>query len=91
MKKITAFLLLFLLVFESLFTLTSCGGFKARSEMTIKYLTENDYLSGSFEDKLTDSITVGVDQKAYVVMDFTLKNLKKTKKKKDGGVLTAEF
>lgn len=91
-KKQIAYLLVFLTLFLSVFPLSSCGNAKPSSSLSMKYLTETDYFSGSVEEKMQDSLTVGVNEKGYVVMDFRLSNLKKVKKTKKGGkFLTAEF
>ena len=46
-------------------------------ETTIRYLTAEEYQSGDYEEKLRDSITTGINQKGYVVIDFVLSNIKK--------------
>ena len=38
----------------------------------IGYLTESDYMSGDYEDKIKESIEVAKGEKCYVVIDYTL-------------------
>ncbi len=91
-KNKIAYFLLFIMIFSAVFPLSSCGSAKPSSTLSMKYLTETDYFSGSSEEKMQDSLTVGINEKGYVVMDFRLSNLKKVKKTKKGGkILTAEF
>ena len=84
MKRITAFLLFLLIIFESAMMFSSCAGKNFDSEMTVKYLTEYDYLSSDFENKPSESLEVGVNEKCFVVVDVTLTGLKKSKKRKNG-------
>ncbi len=45
---------------------------KADTVSTIGYLTESDYQSGDYEDKIKDKIEVAVGETCYVVIDYTL-------------------
>lgn len=90
-KKKISVLLLLLIIIESLFVFSSCSSFKVRSEASIKYLSQNDYFSGNFEDKLSDSFIVAPNEKAYIVFDYKVKGYNGTKKKKNDKTLTAEF
>ena len=81
----------FLLIFVSLFVFSSCGGGKPSSELSMAYLTETEYFNADYSNKPNDGITVGINEKSYIVMDYRLTNLKKVKKKKGDKILTAEF
>ncbi len=76
-KSKLKFLLFFLLTALALFSLSSCGKEKVTSDGSIKYLTEEDYLSGNFDGKLNSGLTVNVGEKGYIVVDFTLSGIKK--------------
>ena len=45
---------------------------KADVVSSVGYLTESDYQSGNYEDKIKDSIEVAVNEKCYVVFDFEI-------------------
>ncbi len=45
---------------------------KADTVSSIGYLTESDYQSGDYEDKIKDRIEIAVGEKCYVVIDYTL-------------------
>ena len=47
---------------------------KADTVSSIGYLTEADYQSGIYEDKIKDSIELAVGEKCYVVIDYKLSN-----------------
>lgn len=66
-----------LTVFFTILVLSSCGEEKIKGEGTMKYLTEEDYLDGNIDEKLKDSLTVGIGEKAFFVVDYTLKGVNK--------------
>ena len=90
MKTISRILIIVLLI-SSAFTATGCGGKKIDTELSISYLSKEDYLSGDYEGKKKEYIETEQDNKTYVVIDCSMSGLEKAKKKKDGAALTAEF
>ena len=77
--KIYNRLILFILLLASAFVIAGCS--KKTNEInisaTVGYLSEADYLSGDFNEKIkTSADETGVDVKTYVVMDFSLSGLK---------------
>ena len=78
MKKIKfGLIVLTVLLFSVVLSFSSCGKPKINVNGTVKYLTEDDYYSGDIDDKLKDSLTVGVGERAYVVIDYVLSGISK--------------
>ncbi len=75
-KRINALFVLFLLTFFAVFMLSACSKNWITGEIAIKYLTEEDYLSGDTDGKLKESIELALGQKAYAVIDVRLSDLK---------------
>lgn len=72
------YLTVFLLIVITFFSFSACGNKgKVTSGASIKYLTEEEYLSNQIDEKMHSGLTVGVGEKGYVVVDFTLSGLTK--------------
>ncbi len=80
-KKIPAAFITVLLIFTAILAFSSCANDKAELNSSIKYISEEDYLSGDIDGKLKDSIEVAVGKKCYAVIDYTLYGSKKLDKK----------
>lgn len=72
------YLTFFLLIVMTVFSFSACGNKgKVTSGASIKYLTEEEYLSNQIDEKMHSGLTVGAGEKGYVVVDFTLSGLTK--------------
>ena len=90
-KKIFAFITFTLFVAAVLFALSSCSNEKSiTADVTVKYLTSEDYLSGDYEGKLSDTLSVSNDEKGYAVFDLTLLDMKNITESAKGKV-TMQF
>ncbi len=74
-KKLWA-AVIFILISVSLLTFSACSKEFLTAEVTVSYLTEEDYLSGDVDGKLKESLEVAIGQKAYAVIDVKLSDLK---------------
>lgn len=76
LKKKLCAAVIFILISVSLLTFSACSKNFLTADVTINFLTEEDYLSGDVDGKLKESLEVAVGQKAYAVIDVKLSDLK---------------
>ncbi len=75
-KGILKYLVVFLLATAAFSSFSSCGNDRITAEGSIKYLTEEDYLSSDVDGKLSSGLNINIGEKGYVVADFTLSGVK---------------
>ena len=91
LKNKLSVVLVILVVLTVAVCLFSCSDDqKITADATVKYLTEEDYLSGDIDGRLKDSLEITFGQKGYAVIDLTLSKMKNITEKAKGTV-TVKF
>ena len=77
-KRISTYAIFFVLVLTLTAAFSSCSKKeKIRVSSTMNCITEEEYYSGDIDGKLKKTLTVGVDEKVYFVIDYTLRGVDK--------------